>query len=234
VATTPQFRRRKRRSTAILAVIFALAGGLTVWAGDEAPGAPRTVPGFEADAEHATCDLGDDGVWTLPADSVVLRLTPLTDDERQRYLKKVVGTDSDPFLSRPDTDGFHTFLLQAENHGKQSVLFDPAKCWQQSRSSRIWLPIDLPEMMEAYRLIESEFPPAYEKAANALLQLPIYLDPGEREQGLMIYQGVPSKTRSFTIDLEISDTRGEKISCKAYYRKARKEKSGDGKDGKAE
>jgi len=215
----------------LLGIVPAMA------AEDEAPEVPRTIPGYVPDREHATCDLDDDGVWSLPADSVVLRLTPLTGDERRRYLKKVVESDADPFMSRPDTAGFHTFLLQVENRGKQSVLFDPAKCWQQSLSKRIWLPLDLPEMMAAYRLIESEFPPAYEKAANALLQLPIYLDPDQREQGLMIYPGVPPKTRSFTIDLEIADTRGEKISCKAHYRKekkGKKEKKKADKDGQTE
>lgn len=216
------------RRVSIAALCLALA--LTAVAKEEEPpGVSRTIPGFYPDLEHSTCLMEQDGAWTLPVENVLVRFTPLTGDERRRYLEEVVGTATDPFLARPDTQGFNTFLIQLENRGGQSLLFDPAKCWQQARSKRIWLPLDLPEMMEAYRLIEAEFPPAYEKAAEALVQLPVYLDPGQRKQGLMIYPGVPEKTKSFHIDLEISDTRGEKIDCKLFYKKEKKKKNGNEK-----
>jgi hypothetical protein len=103
-------------------------------------------------------------------------------------------------------------------------MFEPQRSWLMTNKKEVRAPLDIHAMRSAYRMKSSEMPGAYEAAARMLMDLRVTLQPGEREVGLLVYRGVDPKTKSFTVEMLLTDQMGEEISFMAAYRKEKKKK----------
>ena len=189
----------------------------------DGPVLPRPVPGFVPDPERATCRLDPSGAWFLPGDSVGLRLAPLDDALRVAYLKRAAGTESDPFAARSDgRPSFLTFHVTVENREHASLVFEPQRCWLRTNLGQVRVPLDAVSAGSAYRLRGGELPAAYRPAMETLLGGDEVLARAESAGGLLAYESVRPKTRSFVVELHASTGDGEHRTCRAAYRRETK------------
>jgi len=188
-------------------------------------GSLSPVPGFEPDPASANGELGERGEWTFLAGSLAVRLTPLDQETRQAYLREHVGIGTDPFAGRPgETPPFVTFLLEVANGSHDPVTFRPQKSWLVTSANRVRIPMDRLTMESAYRMRNTEMPPAYHAAADLLLSDEVTLADGQKVVGLLAYESLPEKTRWFRIDMELTGPLAERIDFRAFYRKAKGKK----------
>ena len=183
-----------------------------------APVVPVYVPAPET--EGAPQLDGDTWIGAGPLHSI--RLTRIGDEARQAYIRKAVGSDTDPFASRPDQpEGYLTYLLQLANPGDAALIFNPGHCWLFT-GNEVRTPLGPADVSFSYQLADSGFPPAYEKAGQVLLHRMRVIEAGESLHGLLVYRAPKPSTRNFTVDVQLSLSTGDIVKFSAPYRRLTK------------
>lgn len=163
----------------------------------------------------------DGTTWVAAGPMHSIRLTRVGNEARQAYLEKTIGSRTDPFISRPDQpEGYLTYLLQLFNPGDDALIFNPGHCWL-STGKEIRTPLGPADISFSYKLADSGFPPAYEKAGKVLLHRTRIVEPGQTLHGLLVYRA-PKPTSSFTVDVQLSLGTGDIVKFSAPYRRLSK------------
>lgn len=215
--------RVKRESfSAIVGLVLALST-LTALAKSK----PRSPSVYVPDAAIETLPEGlnlDGPTWTMSTPTFRVQLRQLDDEERRKYVLNTTGSTVDPFAGRPDRPrGFLTFLLLIENRADQGLIFQPQNCWLKTPHNKIEYPLDQVAIRSAFTMLDQEFPPAYEKAARALLEGEKRVPAGERVHGLLVYRSPHERMRRFHVDVPVTLGNGESKSFSAPYRVLKKD-----------
>lgn len=180
-------------------------------------------PGFAPNPESSDAAGLDGDTWKLETKEASIRLRQLPDTDRQAYLREHARSETDPFATYPGRRrGFQTFLLELENRGGGSAIFQPQRCLLIVRQDEVLYPLDLPALESAYGALDRELPPAYRAAARAMLDGERILGPGEKVSGLLIYRAVDPKTKRFTVEVALTTSTGKNIGFEAPYRRLRR------------
>lgn len=184
------------------------------------------VPGFEPDPESASAELGENGAWTFVSGSIAARLTPLDDAARLEFLRRETGAATDPFAPKPgEPPAFITFHLVVANASPDPVSFEPLKSWLVPNKGGVRTPLDPTTLASEYRVAEVEPPPAYDQALSALLSGVATISHGNRVAGLLVFQPIGRRAKSFRVEIRMTDHMAESVEFHAAYRKTGK-KSG--------
>lgn len=211
-AVTRAAATRTARIAVLLAAMLAPSGA---WGGR---GVYVYVPDEGADA--APVLRGE--TWTGASDGFEASLRLLDDGARRAFLENRTGVSTDPFLSRPgEPAGFLAFLVEIRNAGEDDLLVQPHRCRLVIPHRDVLYPLDFAAMESAFTLLEREMPPAYRKAAGALLQAETVLPPGGSVSGLLVYRAVPAETRRFRVEVEVATFAGRTAGIAAPYRRRR-------------
>lgn len=204
----------------LLVLLAALALSLAPTWCETAAIAPVFVP-TPADPPSAGQLRLEGQTWISAADEYTLRVQMIDDDQRRRYIEHVTGLATDPFAAPPDEPPrFLTFVVEIENHGAASLSFNPTSCWLTgSRATDVFSPYDMDQLGFDYRSEGLELPPAYAKAAGALLEHPRLVEPGQSVAGLLVYRALPPRTRKMQLDLQLSLANGDVVRVSAPYRR---------------
>ena len=209
-----------------LAVVLSLTGAaaLAAKSGMKKPRAPVV---FGPDATSGKLPEGmtlDGPTWTMTTPTHRVRLRQLDEEERRRYVQNNTGSTADPFTQRPDRPrGFLTFLLLIENLNDEGLIFQPQNCWLKTTHNKIEYPLDHARIRSVYTLLEQEFPPAYEKAAGALLEGEKRLLAGDSVHGLLVYRSPHERMKRFNVDVSVTLSDGKLSSFSAPYRALKKD-----------
>lgn len=219
-----RYPARVKRVSLLLALGLWLAATA---AGAAANGKPRPpsvyVPNVKAGELPADVSL-DGPTWTWTAPGYRVQLRQLDEEERRKYVLNTTGSNADPFAGRPDRPrGFLTFLLLIDNLSDEGLFFQPQNCWLRTPHDKIEYPLDQVAIRSAFTLFEQEFPPAYEKAAAALLEGEKRLTVGQRVHGLLVYHSPHERMKRFTVDIPLTLSNGEQKSFSAPYRVLKKD-----------
>jgi len=172
-----------------------------------------------------------DGVWLARGEGWEASLALLDDEERADLLEERVGSRTDPFATPPrrvDGGGFLSFRVEVTNRGEQPVLVQPHRCRLVVPGKDVLFPLDRMAMESAYTLREQEIPAAYRRAAEALFDRERTIGPGERLVGLLVYHGLPERTRKFRVDIELTGYDGSGEEFSAPYRRLSRREARDG------
>jgi hypothetical protein len=212
-------------TVAILSLL--LASALAAHGGKDEP-EPEFVPDPAAGGELELRG----HTWVAETADYTVDLQQIDHRQRLAYIKHTTGLGTDPFVGPPEKDRrFISFVVRVENRGEGSLSFNPNNSvLRTNRSSGIQTPMTLYDLSFAYRLVDSELPPAYERVGAALLENPRILRPGESTSGLLIYRAAHRKTKTYHVQLELTLPSGDVASFLAPYRRADTVKSPTKKD----
>jgi hypothetical protein len=158
--------------------------------------------------------------WEHRGAGFAVRLRQLDDEERRELLRRVAGSETDPFATAGDRPPrFATFLLEIQNSGQPWLALHRENLWLVTESNRIEHPLGLERITADYGIIGSELPPAYERIRPALVDETWSLAPGDRAEGLLVYPAVPAKTKRFRIDVQVTLANGDVVRISAPYLK---------------
>ncbi len=206
-----------------IAFLLSLTVGLTLIGGfDDSLAARRSEPArFEPDPGSSEPTLAG-RTWRVQGPSWRAELQKLTDEERRAYIEHTTGVTVDPFVLSADKSGrFETFVLILENVSEGTLRFNAWNCWLTPNTNRIETPLDLARMRSAYRVLETEMPPAYERAAAALFDGESSLLAGERRSGLLIFRLDDRKAKRYTVEVPLTLTNGDEAGFKVAYRRVK-------------
>ena len=204
-------------------LVTALAVAAALAAGGEAEAPPGALPGFWPDPGETTSTLRPDGAWEAGSGGVRVVLVPLDDDARWEWLSANAGAGADPFSPRPGSESqYLSFVLAIANDSRGIVMFNPSRIWLQSDDVDIDIqrPLDLATIQAAWRHLDAEMPPAYEKAASGLLEGETLLHGGDVRQGLLVFRRPRGDPRSFTLSVPMTTGAGEPVELRAAYLEA--------------
>jgi hypothetical protein len=179
------------------------------------------VSGFVPDpagAEHAVLD---DRTWIGSGPTWELRVTMLTDAERQEYVHRLTGVEVDPFATRPDAESAYlTWHLELTNRGGSALPFRPQAAWLVTSNARVEHPIGMETLHGRYRTTTGrDLPAAYARVGSAFLEADAGLDPGDTVSGLLVYQNVGPRTRKFWLDVPLTLPSGDWVRVRLPYRR---------------
>ena len=203
-----------------LVVPFVVALAIAVAAAADAPGgaAATPMPGFLADPLDGNGEVDDDGSIEFAAGGVALRLTPLDDEARWRWLQERAGAPSDPFGGRPgSTPRYLSFLAEIRNDTAGVVVFNAGRIWLSGGGAEILRPLDLAALQSAYAIHDRDMPPAYERAGAALLRQDDLLQAGERREGLLVFSRFQKDVRGFRMDIPLTLGSGDPVEFTAAW-----------------
>lgn len=216
-----------RISAPLLALLLPIAlavGAVPCMAGEPAPPARyRPAPADPEKPGKATL-LG--ATWTQESEEYAIRVQQITDEQRVAFIEHVTGVAVDPFGGRPDApQRFFTFVLEVENRGEAMLGFHPRNCWMQpNRSADLETPMSLSDLAFEYRVLDMELPPSYEKAAPALYQHSVVIEPGASRAGLLVYKALNPKNKHFNVDVQLAMPDGDIVKFSAHYVRIEEEK----------
>jgi len=180
------------------------------------------VPVFVPAAETEGAPELDGATWVGAGPMHSIRLTRIGNEARQAYIRESIGSDTDPFTSRPDQpEGHLTYLLQISNPGDSALIFNAGHCWLFT-GKEIRTPLGPADISFAYKVAESGFPPAYENVGRVLLHGTQMIDPGKSIHGLLVYRAPKQGTRKFKVDVQLSLGTGDIVKFSAPYRRMTK------------
>ena len=152
-------------------------------------------------------------------------LKPVDQQERLNFIQRVTGLSIDPYAPRPDRHPpFVTFLLIIENRGGTTLNFSPQSAWLKTNRKQVLMPQGLAEMSFSYRTIGADLPVAYEHMAKALFESTVSIEPGTRSAGLLVYESLHPKTKTWDISLRLTLPDGERVALQAPYHRPKKTK----------
>jgi hypothetical protein len=102
------------------------------------------------------------------------------------------------------------------------MVFDASSCRLVTRDKTTRYPLDFPTIESAYGLHGKEMPPAYLTARGALFDSTVFLEEGQRAEGLLVFQNVPEGTRSFIVEVVLTTQNGEQGRFTATYERAKR------------
>jgi len=210
-----------------LRAVTLLFGALLVTAALARPANPPAELRLVPDPPDPPGNLELNGqTWVAEAPSFVLRLQLIDDVQRLAYIEHVTGLSVDPFLSPPEKeDRFLSFVIEIQNRGEAPLSFNPRGAWINTDiQNDAQSPIGLEDIGFAYRMTDREMPPAYSQVAPALLEHPLFVNPGSSASGLLIYRSPSPKTRRMELDLALSLPSGDVVRFNAPYRKSKDKK----------
>lgn len=188
-------------------------------------GAVFAHPSFEPDDARADQARLEDGAWVERGPGYAVRIKLLDDAGRRAWLRQAAGAEVDPFAVRPDqAPGHLSFLLELENRGQGPIVLEPQNCWLVTSRGEILNPIGIEGLRTAYGSSGLVMPPAYERAAPAVLEGSKLLGPGESAAGLLVYRTFKPKTNRFRVELQLVLPSGELLRMSAPYWRPRARK----------
>ena len=191
---------------------------------------PAPVAQFEPDTDAPGLGLLQGSTWVGGGATWQVWIKLLDDAERLNFIERMTGLAIDPFAGRPNKPpAYHTFLVVLENQGSAALSFNPQSCWLKTNRSKILLPQGLASLSFNYRITGREFPAAYETVQDALFERAVFVTPGERISGLLVYDRVERKTKRWDLGLRLTLPNGERAAFNAPYRRTdlKKQKRSD-------
>jgi hypothetical protein len=184
------------------------------------PGNPAIVT-FEPHAAEGAPPIHGE-TWDLSTAGYSIRLQQLDEEERQAYIKKVTGLPTDPFAGRPDVPPrFLSFLLEIENRLPGAIDLNPLNCWLMTNKKQIETPIGMTDLSFDYRMAGADMPPAYETVNAVILSHHTVVESNNSMHGLLVYRALKPKTKSYTVEIQVTLPDGNVSKMTAPYRRAK-------------
>lgn len=159
--------------------------------------------------------------WTQRTSAYAATLERLDDTGRWAFLRGHSKAVVDPFAV-PGGVGFVTFRFALQSLAAGTLVFDAGSCRLVTQDKTTRYPLDLPTIESAYGLHDREIPPAYLTIRGALFDGTVFLEQGERREGLLVFQNVPERTRAFSVEVVLTTQSGEQGRLTAAYKRPRK------------
>ena len=185
----------------LLSAILLLAGAFT-------PGEPQ--PGVVREGE----------TWSVRTGSYAATLERLDDAARWECLRTHSKAAVDPFAASGGV-GFLTFRFRLESLRAGTLVFDAQSCRLVTQDKTRRYPLDLPTIESTYGMHDREIPPAYLTVRDALFDGTVFLEQGQRAEGLLVFQNVPERTRAFSVEVVLTTQNGDQGRFTATYKHAR-------------
>jgi hypothetical protein len=187
----------------------------------EARDKPR--PEFEPDVSASGAPPYENSTWILRSPHFVASLERLDDQQRWEFLQQRTKASADPFIASHDSpSGFVTFLLKIESRAEGSLVLHPERCRLITNLKEFRHPLDVATIETSFALLERDVPPAYRAVGPALLDGVVILAPGQKASGLLVYRGFKPGTRSFVVEILVTNPQGEVEEFQAPYRRVKK------------
>lgn len=185
--------------------------------------APALQPAdFVPVAEGASLFRLESESWVAEGDGWAIWLKPISREERLNFIKRKTGFGIDPYAARPGQQPvYFTFLLVVENRGSSALDFSPQSAWLRTNRQQVLLPQGLAELSFNYRVMGRELPVAYEQIKGALYEAAVSIPPGERSAGLLVYDMLRPKTKSWNLSLRMTLPSGDRIALAAPYERVK-------------
>lgn len=191
----------------------ALLAGMLLLAGAAAP------PVFQPGEAHPGVTLEGEA-WSVRTGSYTATLERLDDAARWAFLRAHSKAAVDPFAASGGA-GFITFRFKLESLRAGNLVFDAQSCRLVTQDKTTRYPLDLPTIESTYGMHGREIPPAYLTIRGALFDGTLFLNEGERAEGLLVFQNVPERTRAFTVEVVLTTQEGEQGRFTAPYKRAK-------------
>ena len=162
-----------------------------------------------------------DETWSVRTADYAASLERLDDAERWAFLRTHSKAATDPFVATKGS-GFVTFRFSLESLSPGTLVFDTQSCRLVTKDKTTRYPLDFPTIESAFGLHGKEMPPAYRTVTGALLDGTVFLEEGQRAEGLLVFQNVPERTRSFIVEVVLTTQAGEQGRFTATYARAKK------------
>ncbi len=160
--------------------------------------------------------------WSIETPQYAARLRALDGAQRREFLRARAVSEADPFAPAPGfPEGFLTFVLEIENRGKGSLVFQPQGCRLTARGKEIRYPLDWPTIQTTYDMLGKEVPPGCKAARDAMYDGEVVLAAGGRVAKLLVYPVPDPRTRAFNVEIVFMQPSGEPGGFTAYFRRAR-------------
>jgi hypothetical protein len=180
---------------------------------------PAPLPFEPGDPEPGVERRGE--TWTQAKGGYVATLERLDDAARWAFLRAHSKAVVDPFATSAGV-GFVTFRFALESRAAGTLVFDAGSCRLVTQDKTTRYPLDLPTIESAYGLHDKEIPPAYLTIRGALFDSTLFLEQGQRAEGLLVFQNVPERTRAFSVEVVLTTQGGEQGRFTAGYKRPRK------------
>lgn len=174
-----------------------------------APGEPQ--PGVTREGE----------TWSVRTGAYTALLERLDDAGRWEFLRAHSKAAVDPFVTSGGS-GFVTFRFRLESLHAGTLVFDAGSCRLVTQDKTTRYPLDLATIESTYGMHGKEIPPAYLTVRGALFDSTLFLEEGERAEGLLVFQNVPERTRAFTVEVVLTTQDGEQGRFTAPYKRAKR------------
>lgn len=191
----------------------ALLAGMLLLAGSGGP------PVFQPDEAHPGVVLEGES-WSVRTGSYTATLERLDDAARWTFLREHSKAAVDPFATTGGA-GFITFRFRLESLRAGTMVFDAQSCRLVTQDKTTRYPMDLATIESTYGMHGKEIPPAYLTVRGSLFDSTLFLEEGERAEGLLVFQNVPERTRAFTVEVVLTTQDGEQGRFTAPYKRAK-------------
>lgn len=214
---------RPLATATLTALACALVAAAPAAAGDDGlpppiPTVPSPVPGYLPDPYAGSGTLTDSGAWVFSAGGISMRLSALDDEGRWAWLRARSGAHADPFGVRGRGEPKYVALLvELRNDSAGVVAFNPDRIWLTAGGADIQRPLDQSTMQSAYRMHDREMPPAFERAAGAVLQGDTLVQPGGERVGLLVFRALEGKPKAFTLEIPLTTGAGDVVEFRAAW-----------------
>jgi hypothetical protein len=158
--------------------------------------------------------------WIVRTAAYTATLERLDDAGRWAFLRSHSKAATDPFAVSGGV-GFLSFRLSVESLRPGTLTFDASSCRLVTQDKTTRYPLDLAAIESAYGLHGREIPPAYLTVRGALFDSTLFLEQGQRAEGLLVFQNVPERTRAFSVEVVLTAQDGEQGRFTASYKRAR-------------
>jgi hypothetical protein len=179
-----------------------------------------TPPSF-APGEAQPGVMREGETWSVRTGAYTAILERLDDKQRWEFLRTHSKAAVDPFAATGGA-GFLTFRFRLESLRAGTMVFDAQSCRLVTQDKTTRYPLDLPTIESTYGMHGKEIPPAYLTVRGALFDGTVFLEEGQRAEGLLVFQNVPERTRSFTVEVVLTTQDGEQGRFTAPYRRAKR------------
>ncbi len=186
------------RRTILLAAILLAA--LPAGAGRETA-EPVVVPDVEA-LEPTSAEVAGETV-RIHVGGILVQVRHLDERQRADFFRQRSRLRRDPFPPRAAYPaGFTVFELSFLNGTKQEFQFSPGMASIVIGSRREREPYDIGSLYTFFDQVFQGDPAAVENALAAIYTRTVLLNPGERTSQLLVFEGLPRRTRRFTLNLD--------------------------------
>lgn len=210
---------RTRFVAAAAIVLLIIAFGASAWHAAWAKAKKAQVE-FAPDPEAEGAPPIDGETWFIETPDYVARVSRLGNEERLLHLREQAGAFVDPFHpGHGPSPAFLTFLLELRSRAQGSLVFQPQRCRLITNRKEHRQPLDRPAVESSYGLLGREVPEAYRAALPALLDGEAVLRSGEGVSGLLVFREIDAKTRSFVVQILVTNPQGEVIEVNMPYKR---------------